>query len=414
MGSERWEHVTEIFHAALASDPARREAFLADACGGDAALRAEVEALVAAHHEAGPFGETPLVVPALSLEPGSSIGSYRIGELLGAGGMGEVYRARDGTLERDVAIKVLPQPFASDSERVARLLREARLLAALNHPNIAAIYGVVEDGARRGLVLELIEGPTLAERRTGDIPFPEALRIARQIAAALDAAHGKGIIHRDLKPANIKVAPGGSVKVLDFGLAKIDAADDGRSAGLSHSPTATVGSTRADVILGTAAYMSPEQARGEAVDKRTDIWSFGCVLYEMLTGQTAFCGETVADTIASVLSREPDWAAVPETTPPAVRRMLQRCLERDPQQRPGDIAEVKHELDRALVDLQAPTAASRAVTAPARRAQAAQRWLFAVAGLALIVLVSLFVLRQTTSPSAVAEPPLQLTDFNDS
>src|SRR5437773_9736817 len=416
--SERWPQVTEIFHAALASDPARREAFLADACGGNAVLRAEVEALVAAHDQAGPFGDTPLFVAALSLEPGSSIGSYRIEELLGAGGMGEVYRARDGTLERDVAIKVLPQPFASDSERVARLLREARLLAALNHPYIAAIYGVVETGAHRGLVLEFVEGPTLAERRTGDIPFPEALRIARQIADALDAAHGKGIIHRDLKPANIKVAPGGIVKVLDFGLAKIDAVDDGRSAGLSHSPTVTVGSTGADVILGTAAYMSPEQARCEAVDKRSDIWSFGCVLYEMLTGQTAFCGETVADTIASVLSREPDWAAVPETTPPAVRRMLQRCLERDPQQRPGDIAEVKHELDRALVDLQAPTAASRAVAAPARRAQAAQRWLFAVAGLALIVLVSVgaafFVLRQTTSPLAVAEPPLQLTDFNDS
>src|SRR5438477_4162159 len=329
--------------------------------------------------------------------------------------MGEVYRASDGMLERDVAIKVLPQPFASDSERVARLLREARLLAALNHPNIAAIYGVVETGAHRGLVLEFVEGPTLAEHRTSDIPFPEALSIARQIADALDAAHGKGIIHRDLKPANIKVAPGGIVKVLDFGLAKIDAVDDSRSAGLSHSPTVTVGSTQADVILGTAAYMSPEQARGEADDKRTDIWSFGCVLYEMLTGQSAFCEEIVADTIASIQSREPDWAAVPETTPPAVRRMLQRCLEKDPLQRVRDIAEVKRELDRALDDLRAPTAASRAVVAPARRAQAAQRWLFAVA---LIVVVSagaaFFVLRQTTSPPAVAEPPLQLTDFNDS
>ena len=282
MGSERWQHVTEIFHAALASDPARRDAFLADACGGDAVLRAEVDALVAAHHEAGPFGETPLFVPALSLEPGSSIGSYRIEELLGAGGMGEVYRARDGTLERDVAIKVLPQHFASDSERVARLLREARLVAALNHPNIAAIYGVVEAGAHRGLVLEFVEGPTLAERlRSGAIPLPEALSIARQIADALDAAHGKGIIHRDLKPANIKAAPGGIVKVLDFGLGKIAADDSAGSADLPHSPTVTAGSTRAGVILGTAPYMSPEQARGKAVDKRTDIWSFGCVLYEM-------------------------------------------------------------------------------------------------------------------------------------
>ena len=419
MGSERWQQVNEIFHAALASDPARREAFLADACGGDAALRAEVEELVAAHHEAGPFGETPLFVPALSLEPGSSLASYRIEELLGAGGMGEVYRARDGTLERDVAIKVLPQPFASDPERVARLLREARLLAALNHPNIAAIYGVVEADAHRGLVLEFVEGPTLAERlRSGGIPLPEALSIARQIADALDAAHGKGIIHRDLKPANIKAAPGAIVKVLDFGLAKLNAEDGGGAADLSHPRTVTVGSTRADVILGTAAYMSPEQARGERVDKRTDIWSFGCVLYETLTGRTAFCGETVPDTLASILGREPDWAAVPETTPLAVRRMLQRCLERDPQQRLRDIGEVKHELDQALVDLRAPTMASREVAVPARRARAAQPWLLAAAGLALIVLLSVgaafFVLRHPTSSPAVVEPALQLTDFNDS
>jgi Tol biopolymer transport system component len=392
VGSERWQQVTEIFNAVLASDPTRREAFLADACGGDEVLRAEVEALVAAHHEAGPFGETPLFVPEFSLEPGSSIGSYRIEALLGAGGMGEVYRARDGTLERDVAIKVLPKHFASDSERVARLLREARLLAALNHPNIAAIYGVVEADARRGLVLEFIEGPTLAERGSGGIPLPEALSIARQIADALEAAHGKGIIHRDLKPANITAAPGGIVKVLDFGLATIDAVDGGES--------------DAGVILGTAAYMSPEQARGKAVDKRTDIWSFGCVLYEMLTGRTAFCGATVSETIASILSREPDWAAVPEATPPAVRRMLHRCLARDPQQRLRDIGEVKHELDHALV------------ATPARRAQAARRWLFAAAGLALMVMVSLgaafFVLRHTPPLPAVADPPLQLTDFNDS
>jgi Tol biopolymer transport system component len=418
VGSERWQQVTEIFHAALASDPARREAFLADACGGDAVLRAEVEGLVAAHHEAGPFGETPLFVPALTLEPGSSIGLYRIEELLGAGGMGEVYRARDGTLERDVAIKVLPDPFASDSERVARLLREARLLASLNHPNIGGIYGVVESDGHRGLVLEFVEGPTLAERTSGGIPLVDALSIARQIADALDAAHGKGIIHRDLKPANIKASPGGIVKVLDFGLAKIGA-DDGRaSADASHSRPVTMGSSRAGAILGTAAYMSPEQARGEAVDKRTDIWSFGCVLYEMLTGRTAFCGETVSDTIASILSREPDWAALPETTPPAVRRMLQRCLERDPRQRPGDIGDVRHELDRVLVDLRGPTVARPTVATPARDGRGAQRWVSAAAGVALILLVgggaAFVVLRQTAPPLAVAEPALQLTDFNDS
>ncbi|HET9832811.1 MAG TPA: protein kinase, partial [Vicinamibacterales bacterium] len=388
MASERWQRVTEIFHAALASDPARREAVLADACVGDAELRAEVDALVAAHHEAGSFGETPLFVPAFSLEPGSTIGSYRIEGLLGAGGMGEVYRARDGTLERDVAIKVLPQYLASDSDRIARLLREARLLAALNHPNIAAIYGVVEADSHRGLVLEFVEGPTLAERREGGIPPLEALSIARQIADALDAAHGKGIIHRDLKPANIKVAPGGIVKVLDFGLAKIDAVDDGESG----------------AILGTAAYMSPEQARGKAVDKRTDVWSFGCVLYEMLTGHAAFFGETVSETIASILNGEPDWAAVPETTPLAVRRVLHRCLERDPQQRLREISDIKHELDHALGSLRAPSA---------DRLRS-----FAAAGAALIVLVSagaaFFALRPSTRSPSAESSLVQLTDFNDS
>jgi len=402
MGSERWQQVGEIFYAALDSDPARREALLAEVCGSDTVLRAEVEALLAAHYEAGPFGETPLFVPALALEPGSSIGSYRIEELLGVGGMGEVYRARDATLERDVAIKVLPQHFASDSDRVARLLREARLLAALNHPNIAGIYGVVEAGVHRGLVLEFVEGATLAERGSGGIPLPEALSVARQIADALYAAHGKGIIHRDLKPANIKATPDGIVKVLDLGLAKFAAVEDGGLADLSASPSVTIGATRAGLILGTAAYMSPEQARGEGVDKRTDIWSFGCVLYEMLTGRAAFCGETVAGTIESILSREPDWSALPETTPSSVRRMLQRCLEKDPQKRLSDIGEVQHELDHVLTAL--------------RRGQAARRRTFAATSLSLIVLVSVgaafFVFRQ--SGPRVAEADLQLTDFNDS
>ena len=410
MDSERWQRVAEIFHAALASDPAQREAFLADACGDDAALRTEVEALVAAHHEAGPFGETAVFVPAFSLEPGSSIGSYRIEELIGAGGMGEVYRARDGTLERDVAIKVLRPHFASDSERVARLLREARLLAALNHPNIAAIYGVVEVATHRGLVLEFVDGSTLAERTGSGIPVPEALSIARQIADALNAAHGKGIIHRDLKPANIKIAPGGLVKVLDFGLAKIDEARAGASGARSHSPSVPAGATRAGAVLGTAGYMSPEQARGKPVDQRADIWAFGCVLYEMLTGLTPFRGETASDTIASILTGEPDWAAVPETTPAAVRRMLQRCLERDLQQRLSDIGEVKRELDYAMNDLRAPAAA--------RRPPAWRRWMFATAGVALLILVGVgaafFSLRQTTAPPTALEAPLQLTDFNDS
>jgi len=409
--SERWAQVTGIFHLALASDPAQRAAVVAAACGADSGLRAEVDALVAAHDEAGPFGHTPVFVPALSLEPGSSIGSYRIEELLGAGGMGEVYRARDGTLERDVAIKVLPQPFASDSERVARLLREARLLAALNHPNIAAIYGVVDAAAERGLVLEFVEGSTLAERlRNGALPLREALSIARQIADALEAAHRRGIVHRDLKPANIKVAPGPQsgpgdiVKVLDFGLAKFEADDVGALGDLPPerpATSATGASTRAGAILGTAAYMSPEQARGEAVDKRTDIWAFGCVLYEMLTGRAAFAGETVAGTIASILGREPDWTALPETTPLAVRRMLERCLERDPGRRPplsDVIGHVKDELNRS---------------------QGSPRWWVAAAGLAVMVLVAaaVFAIRRAPSapvPAAASEPAVQLTDVNDS
>ena len=269
-------------------------------------------------------------------------------EKLGVGGMGEVYRARDTTLGRDVAIKILPRHFTADPERLARFEREARMLAALNHPNIGAIYGLEAASGVRALVLELVEGETLADRiQRGPAPVTDALTIARQIADALDAAHEKGIIHRDLKPANIKVTPDGVVKVLDFGLAKA-------ATGELQSPTVTVGSTQEGTILGTAAYMSPEQARGQAVDKRTDIWAFGCVLYEMLTGHVAFPGETVSDTIAAILGREPDWAALPATTPPMVARLLQRGLEKDPKRRLRDIADARAELDDALEGGKAP------------------------------------------------------------
>src|SRR5687767_9674517 len=251
---------------------------------------------------------------------GRRIGVYEIQTLLGAGGMGEVYRARDTKLGRQVAIKILPHAFTSSPERLARFEREARILAALNHPHVAAIYGVEEAEGLHAIVLELVEGETLADRLVGGpVPVAEALAIARQIADALDAAHEKGIIHRDLKPANIKVTPDGVVKVLDFGLAKA-AIDE------LEGPAVTVGNTQEGTILGTAAYMSPEQARGHAVDKRTDIWAFGCVLYELLTGQVAFAGETVSDTIAAILGQAPDWGALPPTTPPLVRRLLQRCL----------------------------------------------------------------------------------------
>jgi serine/threonine protein kinase len=261
--------------------------------------------------------------------------------------MGEVYRASDQKLGRDVAIKVLPAAFTSDQERLTRFAREARILAALNHPHIGAIYGVEDAGAVRALVLELVDGPTLADRiLRGRIPVAEALTIARQIADALEAAHEKGIVHRDLKPANIKITPDGVVKVLDFGLAKT--ASDDTVADVSASPTITVAGTREGVLLGTAAYMSPEQARGRAVDKRTDIWAFGCVLYEMLTGRAAFSGPSVSDILAAILERTPDWPALPNTTPAAIHRLLQRCLEKDSKLRLHDIVDGRIEIDDAL------------------------------------------------------------------
>jgi serine/threonine-protein kinase len=281
----------------------------------------------------------------MDLSAGQYIGPYEIVSPLGAGGMGEVYRARDTTLGRDVALKVLPDLFAADPDRLARFDREAQLLASLNHPHIGTIYGVDETDGVRALILELVEGPTLAERLGGGpMPVREVLSAARQIAEALDAAHEKGIVHRDLKPANIKVTPDGIVKVLDFGISKMRAPDEIAV----DAPTVTTVGTRAGAVLGTAAYMSPEQARGQAVDKRADIWAFGCVLYEMLTGCSAFAGETVSDTLARVLEREPDWSRLPSTTPENVRHLLSRCLEKDPKQRLRDIGDARFDLDERL------------------------------------------------------------------
>ena len=281
----------------------------------------------------------------MTLAAGTRLGPYEILSPLGAGGMGEVYRARDAKLQRDVAIKVLPDAVAEDAERLARFQREAQVLASLNHPHIAAIYGLEKAGNFEALVLELVEGETLAERiAAGPIPIEEALAIARQIADALEAAHEKGIVHRDLKPANVKVTPEGKVKVLDFGLAKALTGD--RSApDVTHSPTLTAAATQAGVVIGTAAYMSPEQARGKTVDKRADIWAFGAVLYEMLAGRKAFEGETVSDTLAAVLKTDPDWSALPGETPAVVRRVLRRCLERDRDRRLHDIADVRIEIE---------------------------------------------------------------------
>jgi eukaryotic-like serine/threonine-protein kinase len=278
----------------------------------------------------------------LALTVGTRLGVYKVTAQIGVGGMGEVYRALDTKLGRDVALKILPPAFTSDVDRVARFEREARLLASLNHPHIGAIYGFEDAGNVPALVLELVEGDTLDDRvRRGPLPFSEALAIAQQIADALDAAHGSGIIHRDLKPSNIKITPDGVVKVLDFGLAKALAAE-GSAPDLSKSATTTAGGTNVGVILGTAAYMSPEQARGKAVDKRTDIWAFGCVLYELLAGHPAFKGATFSDTIAAILEREPDWGALPPATPATLRSLLRRCLEKDQKRRLRDIGDVRN------------------------------------------------------------------------
>jgi serine/threonine protein kinase/Tfp pilus assembly protein PilF len=307
-------------------------------------------------------------------KPGRHIGAYEIQALLGVGGMGEVYRARDTKLGRDVAIKLLPPAFTSDPERLARFEREARMLASLNHQHIAAIYSLEEADGVRALVLELVEGETLADKllqvsthtaHVSGLPMAECLPIARQIADALDAAHKRGIVHRDLKPANIKVTPAGMVKVLDFGLAKELAGDDSTPV-LTQSPTITArGGTRAGIILGTAAYMSPEQARGKPVDKRTDIWAFGCVLYEMLTGHPTFARETLADTLAAIIERDPDWKALPPATAPTIARLLRRCLEKDPSRRLHDAADARIEIDEALSGSPRPAdrAASIAVLA---------------------------------------------------
>ena len=284
----------------------------------------------------------------MPLDPGITLGPYSVTAKIGEGGMGEVYRARDTKLDRDVALKVLPEAFTQDPDRLARFEREAKVLASLNHPNIGHICGLEEAEGVRALVLELVEGPTLADRiKRGPIPLDEALPIAKQIAEALEAAHEAGVIHRDLKPANIKVRPDGAVKVLDFGLAKA-LAGDVSGTDLSQSPTVTASGTREGVILGTAAYMSPEQARGKVLDRRTDIWSFGCVLYEMLTGHGAFLGETLSDTIAKILDHEPDWDALPTRTPPPVRRLLRRCLDKDPKQRLRDIGDARAEIREAM------------------------------------------------------------------
>jgi eukaryotic-like serine/threonine-protein kinase len=345
----------------------------------------------------------------MPLAPGTKLGPYEIASLLGAGGMGEVYRACDTKLGRDVALKLLPPLITADADRVARFEREARLLASLNHPHIGAIYGFEDGGNVPALVLELVDGDTLDVRvRRGPLPLSEALAVAQQVTGALDAAHRAGIIHRDLKPSNIKITPAGVVKVLDFGLAKALAAESS-APDLSKSPTITANATIAGVVLGTAAYMSPEQARGQTVDKRTDIWAFGCVLFEMLTGSSAFARETVTDTIVAVVGAEPQWKSLPPDTPGSIRRLLTRCLQKDARRRLHDIADARIEIEDAM----ATPAEPAPVPAP-------RRWspvtLSALSfGIATTLVLLWVVLDRFGRPAAKPSPPdtriTRLTDL---
>jgi Tol biopolymer transport system component len=340
----------------------------------------------------------------MPLSPGARLGPFEIVSPLGAGGMGEVYRARDTRLGREVAIKVLPDSVLNDLDYRARFDREAHLLASLNHPNLAAVYGFEEFGEARLLVLELVPGETLSERlAAGPMPPREALGLLRQIAEGLEAAHEAGIIHRDLKPANVKVTPSGKVKVLDFGLAKA-LAPEIRSPDLTSSPTASHDATRQGVIMGTAAYMSPEQARGKALDERTDVWSFGCLFYEALTGKKAFEGETFSDMVARILEREPDWSALPSGLPIKVRDLLRRCLQKDRDRRLHAIADARIEIDEALAE-PAETSSPILPAAATLRRRAPTTALAAIAlGSALVAGLATGLFMRRASPSK--EPTL--------
>jgi serine/threonine-protein kinase len=325
---------------------------------------------------------------------GKILGHYQITSQLGKGGMGEVYQAKDQKLGRDVAIKVLPDEFAKDADRVARFQREAKLLASLNHPNIAAIHGLEESDGTNFLVLELVEGDTLADRiKAGAIPVEESLKLALQIAEALEAAHEKGVVHRDLKPANIKVTPDGKVKVLDFGLAKAFAGEQAEL-NLSNSPTLSNAATQQGVILGTAAYMSPEQARGKPVDKRADIWAFGCVLYEMLTGHAAFSGKDVTDILAAVIRAEPEWSSLPANLHGRLREVIEGCLKKDLRDRYHDISDVRVDMQKVLTDPSGVFVQPITGTEPRTRLRTILPWVaVAVCLTAIIAVVVVWILK---------------------
>jgi Tol biopolymer transport system component len=404
MTPARWERVQELYHAARARTGADRARFLGDACAGDDLLRSEVQALLDQPVSTGSFVDfvggpvrPRLDEQARATLVGRRFGSYQVLALAGRGGMGEVYRAHDDRLGRDVAIKVLPPVFTADADRLARFGGEARMLAALNHPHVGAIYGLEDVEGVPALVLEFVEGETLHDRLLrGPMTVRDALPIARQIADALDGAHRKGIIHRDLKPANIKITPDGTVKVLDFGLAKAAASEPDARRAESPTQTAAIGITRAGVILGTVEYMSPEQARGLQVDARADIWAFGCVLFEMLTGRSPFRGQTVAETLAAITEREPDWKSLPAATPATIRDLMRRCLQRDLALRLPNVAEARETIERSLRGL--------------------NRWrvaAIAAAALALLAVGAALLWREPARPADRSDW-VQLTQFPDS
>ena len=339
------------------------------------------------------------------LSQGDRVGSYEVVAAIGAGGMGEVYRARDTKLNREVALKILPDAFADDADRLARFKREAQLLASLNHPRIGAIHGIEETNRVHALVLEFIDGPTLADVIAGGpVALDEALAIATQVADALEAAHEQGIVHRDLKPANIKLRPDGAVKVLDFGLAKAlePAVAFGTSATISPTITSPA-MTQLGVILGTAAYMSPEQAKGRPADKRSDVWGFGCVLYEMLSGKRPFEGDDISDTLAAVLRAEPDWTALPASTPAHIRTLLRRCLQKDPRKRLPHIGVARLEIDDGSSD---PVAVGSVVDN--RRSRAA--WMVVAAALlaaAAASAITAVVMRRSVARQSSAQTRMQ-------
>ena len=352
MSRDRWQKIEEVFHTALERPAEERAAFLDGACAGDRELRSEVESLLSASGERTILMESPVRgFSVTSLNPvsmeGTRLNHYLIGPLIGSGGMAEVYRARDTKLGRDVAVKILHHVRVADRERLDAIYREARVLASLNHPNIASIYGIEEGNGVCGIVLELVEGETLAQRlRDGRLTVTEAVHLAKQIVAGLRAAHAKGIIHRDLKPSNIKLTPQGTVKLVDFGIAKLV-----RSLDIDES---VADISRVGVVMGTVAYMSPEQARGKPVDARTDIWSFGCVLYELLAGTPAFRGDSPSDIIVKIAAEEPDWEKIPNLRRPDlpdIEYLMRKCMQKDLNMRYASVDEIAGFLEAARPDV---------------------------------------------------------------